>query len=171
MNAKWMALCAGGILALGLGIAVFANQQQQAPLRASELPGAYELVDRVYEDGRVLRAPEISGLFVLIKGRGSLNLFLRNPDGTIGSASTLFRYTINDEQYCAWIEYTIYNNLSTPGVTNAIPRVSSQCTPIKKDGGRITFPAPGEKVVRTFDRNGFTSVSEGGFIDHWRKIN
>lgn len=171
MKTKRMALCAGGILTLGLGLAVFADQRQQAPLRAADLPGTYELVERVYEDGKVLRQPEIAGLFIFIKGRGSLNLFLRHPDGTVGSASSLFRYTINDEQYCAWIEYTIHNNLSTPGVTNAIPPVSSHCAPITKDGDKIAFPAPGERLVRTFERKAFVSVSKGRFTDHWRKIN
>jgi hypothetical protein len=74
-----------------------ADQRQEAPLRAADLPGAYELVERVYEDGKVLRQPEIAGLFKFMKGRGSLTLFLRNPDSTIGSASLLFHYTLNDE--------------------------------------------------------------------------
>jgi hypothetical protein len=171
MNAKRTALCAGWMLTLGLGLAVFADQRQEAPLRAVDLPGTYELVERVYEDGKVLRQPEIAGLFIFIKGRGSLTLFLRNPDSTIGSASLLFRYTLNDEQYCAWIEYTTYNNLGAPGVTNANPPVSSHCSPITKDGDKITFPAPGERVVRTFERNSFVSLYKGQFTDHWRKIN
>ena len=171
MKAKRTALYAGGILTLGLGLAVFADQREQAPLRAADLPGTYELVERDLDNGEVLRAPKIAGLFIFIKGRGSLNLFLRHPDGTVGSASSLFRYTINDEQYCAWIEYTIHNNLSAPGLSNAIAPVSSHCTPITKDGDKITFPAPGEPVVRTFERNSFVSVFKDHFTDHWNKIN
>lgn len=39
MKTKRMTLCAGGILTLGLGLAVFADQREQAPLRAADLPG------------------------------------------------------------------------------------------------------------------------------------
>jgi hypothetical protein len=149
---------------------VFADQRQSAPLRAADLPGTYELVERVLANGEVLRAPTIAGLFIFVKGRGSLNLFLHNADGTIGSASALFRNTINDGQYCAWIDYSFHSNFTTPGVSNDIPPVSSHCTPIAKDGDKITFPAPGEPVVRTFERNSFVSVCNG-ITDHWRKIN
>jgi hypothetical protein len=160
----------GGILTLWLGSAVFADQRQQAPLRTADLPGTYELVERVLANGEVLHAPTIAGLFIFVEGRGSLNLFLHNPDGTIGSASELFRYTINDGQYCAWIEYSIRNNWNTPGVTNDIPPVSSHCAPVTRDGDTIRFPAPGEPVVRTFERDSFVSVCNG-IIDHWRKVN
>jgi hypothetical protein len=42
-----------------------ADQREHAPLRAAELPGTYELVERVMDDGTVLRRPEIAGLLYL----------------------------------------------------------------------------------------------------------
>jgi hypothetical protein len=97
-------------------------------------------------------------------------LFIRNADGTLGSESSIIRYTLNEDQYCEWIEYTIRNNLDAPGVTNEAPPVSSHCTPIKKAGEKLIFAPPGESVTTTYDRNGFTAVIKGQFTDRWRKI-
>ena len=59
---------------------------------------------------------------------------------------------------------------SPPGITNEAPGVSSHCTPIEVAGDRVVFAPPGESVVTTYDRNGFTAVIEGQFTDHWRRI-
>lgn len=147
-----------------------ANQRQSAPLRAFELPGTYELVDRVLISGRVLRRPDIAALYTFGKERANFNLFVRNADGTLASESSIIRYTLDEKQYCEWVEYTTRNNLDAPGVTNQAPPVSSHCTAIKKGGGKLVFAPPGESVITTYDRNGFTAVIKGQFTDHWRKI-
>lgn len=172
MKAVRVALWAGAALAFGAGgIAVWANQREPAPLRVVELPGTYELVDRVLVNGKVLRRPNIAALYTFGNGRANFNLFVRNADGTLASESSIIRYTLSEEQYCEWIEYTTRNNLDAPGVTNEAPPVSSHCTPIKKAGDRLIFAPPGESVVTTYDRNGFAAVIKGQFTDHWRKIN
>jgi hypothetical protein len=172
MKAVRVALCAGAALTFGAGgIAVCSDQREPAPLRAAELPGTYELVDRVLVNGKVLRRPDIAALYTFGNGRANFNLFVRNADGTLASESSIIRYTLSEEQYCEWIEYTTRNNLDAPGVTNEAPPVSSHCTPIKKAGARIVFAPPGESVTTTYDRNGFTAVIKGQFTDHWRKIN
>ena len=166
------ALCAGAALAFGAGgYAVFADQRQAASLRVSELPGTYELVDRVLVGGTVLRRPDIAALYTFGNGRANFNLFVRNSDGTLASESSIIRYTLSEEEYCEWVEYTTRNNLDAPGVTNEAPPVSSHCTPIKRAGAKIVFAPPGESVTTTYDRNGFTAVIKGQFTDHWRKIN
>jgi hypothetical protein len=58
-----------GVNVWGGGFAVFADQRQPAPLRASELPGTYELVDRVLVGGKVLRRPDIAALYTFGNGR------------------------------------------------------------------------------------------------------
>ena len=172
MKAVRVALFAGAALAFGAGgLAVFADQRQSVPLRASELPGTYELVDRVLAGGKVLRRPDIAALYTFGNGRANFNLFVRNADGTLASESSIIRYTLREEQYCEWIEYTTRNNLDAPGVTNRAPPVSSHCTPIKKAGDKLVIAPPGESVTTTYDRNGFTAVIEGQFTDRWRKIN
>jgi hypothetical protein len=171
MRAVRVALCAGAASAFGAGgYAVFADQRQPAPLRVSELPGTYELVDRVLVGGKVLRRPDIAALYTFGKGRANFNLFVRNADGTLASESSIIRYTMSEEEYCEWVEYTTRNNLDAPGVTNKAPPVSSHCTPIKKAADRILFAPPGESVTTTYDRNGFTAVIKDQFTDHWRKI-
>jgi hypothetical protein len=106
-----VALCAGAVFTFGAGaFAVFADQRQPAPLRASELPGTYELVDRLLNSGKVLRRPDIAALYTFGNGRANFNLFVRNADGTLGSESSIIRYTLSEKQYCEWIEYTIRNN-------------------------------------------------------------
>jgi hypothetical protein len=84
---------------------------------------------------------------------------------------SIIRYTLTEQQYCEWIEYTTRNNLDAPGVTNQAPPVSSHCTPIRKAGDSLIFAPPGESVITTYDRNGFTAVIKGQFTDHWRKVN
>jgi hypothetical protein len=171
MKAVREALCAAAVLTFGAAAyAAFADQRQPAPLRASELPGTYELVDRVVDNGKVLRRPDIAALYSFGHGRANLNLFVRNADGTLASESSIIRYMLSEEQYCEWIEYTTRNNLDAPGVTNDVPPVSSHCTPIKKAGDKLIFAPPGESVITTYDRNGFTAIIKGQFTDHWRKI-
>jgi hypothetical protein len=171
MKAIRVAVCAGAAFTAVAGsFAVFADQRQPAALRVSELPGTYELVDRVLASGKVLRRPDIAALYTFGNGRANLNLFVRDPEWTLASESSIIRYTLSEQQYCEWIEYTTRNNLDAPGVTNEAPPVASHCTPIKKAGGKLIFAPPGESVITTYDRNGFTAVIEGQFTDHWRKV-
>ena len=171
MKSIRVAICAAAASTLlAAGVAAPADQRQPASLRASELPGTYELVDRVFDGGKVLRRPDIAALYTFGNGHANFNLFVRNADGTLASESSIIRYTLSDEQYCEWIEFTIRNNLDGPGVTNEAPPVSSHCTPIKKAGEKLIFAPPGESVTTTYDRNGFTAVIKGQFTDHWRKI-
>jgi len=80
MKAVPAALCARAAFALGaVGLAVSADPRDPAPLRASELPGTYELVDRVLVSGKVLRRPDIAALYTFGNGRANLNLFVRMP--------------------------------------------------------------------------------------------
>ena len=171
MNSVRVSLCAGLVVTLGGGgFAVFAGQRDSVPLRVFELPGTYELVDRVLDDGKVLRRPDIAALYTFANGRANFNLFVRNSDGKLASESSIIRYTLSEQKYCEWVEYTTRNNLDAPGVTNVAPPVSSHCTPIKKAGGNLIFAPPGESVITTYGRNGFTAVIKGQFTDHWRKI-
>src|SRR5579871_3047419 len=156
MRVVGAALCAGAALAFGAGgYAVFADQRQPAPLRVSELPGTYELVDRVLVGGKVLRRPDIAALYTFGNGRANFNLFVRNADGTLASESSIIRYSVSEKQYCEWVEYTTRNNLDAPGVTNKVPAVPSHCTPIKAENTKVTFSPPGESVETIYDRNGF----------------
>lgn len=171
MRAIRVVLCAGAVLTSAAGgLAASAAQRQPAPLRAADLPGTYEWVDRVLVSGKVLRRPDIAGLYTFGHGRANLNLFIRNGDGTLASESSIIRYTLSERQYCEWIEYTTRNNLDAPGITNEAPPVTSHCTPIKATGDKVIFAPPGESVITTYDRNGFAAVIKGQFIDHWRKI-
>ena len=171
MKSIRLAICSAVVLTLTVGgFAALAEQRQSAPLRVSDLPGTYELVDRVLESGKVLRRPDIAGLYTFGHERGNFNLFIRGADGTLASESSIIRYTLSEKQYCHWIEYTTRNNLDAPGVTNEAPPVSSHCTPIEVTGDQVIFSPPGESVMTTYDRNGFTAVIKGQFTDHWRKI-
>jgi|SRR5665213_904835 len=166
-----VALCAGAVLTfVAGGFAALAEQGHAATLRASDLQGTYELVDRVLVSGKVLRRPDIAGLYTFGRGRANFNLFIRNADETLASESSIIRYTLSEKQYCEWIEYTTRNNLDAPGVTNEPPPVSSHCTPIKVADDKVIFAPPGESIVTTYDRNGFTAVIKDQCTDHWRKI-
>ncbi len=171
MPGKHVAIFAGVVLTFAAaGISAPAERRQSAQLRASDLPGTYQLVDRVLASGKILRRPEIAGLYSWGHERGNLNLFLRNADGTLASESSIIRYSLSEERYCEWIEYTTRNNLDAPGVTNEAPAVTSHCTPIKAEDNKVIFSPPGESVTTIYDRNGFTAVIKGQFTDHWRKI-
>src|SRR5205807_1362354 len=80
------------------------------PLSPPSIDGTYELTERVMANGTVLRPPSIVALYTMAGGRFSLNLFVKNADGTIASESSVGRYTFSANKYCEWIVYTIRNN-------------------------------------------------------------
>jgi hypothetical protein len=171
MNRIRLRLCAGAILSFAAAsIAVSAAPRKPVPLQASDLPGTYELIERVLDTGKILRRPDIAALCTFGNGRANFNLFVRNADGSLASESSIIRYTLSEKQYCEWIECTTRNNLDSPGFTNEAAAVSSHCTPIKQAGDRLIFAPPGESVVTTYYKTGFTAVIKGQFTDHWRKI-
>ena len=137
---------------------------------ARSIDGTYELTKRVLADGTILRAPAVAALYTMTRGRFNLNLFVRNPDGTIGSESTIGRYTFNKNKYCEWIDYTTRNDLDKPGVTNEAPKVADHCTTVTTKNGRFNFAPPGEGVTVSFGSDGFTAQIGNEFVDHWRKI-
>jgi hypothetical protein len=138
--------------------------------KTPSIDGTYELTERVMADGTVRRHPAIAALYTLADGRFSLNLFVKNPDGTIASESSLGRYTFSADKYCEWIEYTTRKDLDKPGVTNEAPTVTDHCAPVTVKDGRFNFSPPGEGVKVSFGAEGFTAKIGGEFVDHWRKI-
>jgi hypothetical protein len=139
-------------------------------VHVGSVDGTYELTERVMADGTVLKFPSVSGLYTLRHGRFHLNLFFKNPDGTVASESTNGRYSFNSVKYCEWIDYTIRNNLDKPGVVTEAPIVEDHCTRVTSKNGRYNFSPPGEGVATSFGRDGFTATLGTEFIDHWRKI-
>ena len=98
--------------------------------KTPSIDGTYELTERVMADGTVRRPPEITAQYTMADGRFSLNLFVKNGDGTVASESTVGRYTFSADKYCEWIVYTTRNNLDKPGVTNEPPAVADHCTSV-----------------------------------------
>ena len=121
-------------------------------------------------NGTVLRPPSIAALYTLIKGRLSLNLFIRNADGSTSSESSIGRYTLAADKYCEWIEYTTRKDLDKPGITNEAPAVTDHCARVTVKDGRFNFAPPGEGVEVSFGSEGFTAKIGGEFVDYWKKI-
>ena len=140
------------------------------PSIVPSIDGTYELTKRVMADGTVLKPPSVSALYTLRRGRFHLNLFFKNLDGTIASESTNGHYIFSPTKYCEWIDYTIRNNLDSPGVTTEAPAVEDHCTRVISKNGRFNFSPPGEGVATSFGREGFTAKLGSEFVDHWRKI-
>ena len=134
------------------------------------IDGTYELAERVMANGTIIRPPSIAALYTLAGGRFSLNLFVKNADGTVASESSVGRYTLSADKYCEWIEYTIRKDLDKPGVTNKAPMVTDHCAPVTMTDGRRNFSPPGEGVEVSFGAEGFTAKVGGEFVDHWKKI-
>jgi len=150
--------------------AVHSEAATPVPLSPPSIDGTYELMERVMANGTVLRPPSIVALYTMADGRFSLNLFVKNADGTIASESSVGRYTFSADKYCEWIVYTIRNNLDKPGATNEAPAVTDHCAPVSLKDGRFSFSPPGEGVEVSFGAEGFTAKIGGEFVDHWRKI-
>jgi hypothetical protein len=138
--------------------------------KTPSIDGSYELTERVMADGTVRRPPEIVGHYTMTDGRFSLNLFVKNADGTIASESSVGRYTFSADKYCEWIEYTIRKDLDKPGVANEAPVVTDHCTSVTAKEGRFIFSPPGEGVEVSFGAEGFTAKIGGEFVDHWKKL-
>lgn len=158
------------VLACAASVWAISSRATAAPASVSDIAGTYELTRRVMSNGDELRPPAIVALYTLDHGRGNFNLFVKNSDGTLASESTISRYTLTAAQYCEWIVYTTRNNLDGPGLTNEAPPVTDHCTRVTSKDGRIVFAPPGEGVESSFDRDGFTAVIPGQFVDHWRKV-
>jgi hypothetical protein len=145
-----------------------------AAMPASSTPesidGTYELTERVFADGTVVRPPAIVALYTNARGRFNLNLFVNKGDGAIASESTVGRFSFGAGKYCEWITYTIRKDLDKPGVTNEAPAVTEHCTPVISKAGRLNFSPPGEGVEVSYGREGFTATIGDEFVDHWRKI-
>src|SRR5436190_16519511 len=110
--------------------AVHSEAATPAPFSPPSIDGTYELTERVMANGTVLRPPAIAALYTLADGRFSLNLFVKNADGTIASESSVGRYTFSADKYCEWIEYTLRKDLDKPGVTNDAPAVTDHCAAV-----------------------------------------
>jgi hypothetical protein len=161
----------GLILLAALGkSAVHSEAATPVPASPPSIDGTYELTERVMANGTVLRPPSIVAQYTMAGGRFSLNLFVKNADGTIASESSVGRYTFSADKYCEWIVYTIRNNLDKPGVTNEAPAVTDHCAPVTSKDGRFSFSPHGEGVEVSFETAGFTAKIGGEFVDHWRKI-
>jgi hypothetical protein len=157
----------------GVAVLIFLTALAQSVAYCGTPPsidGTYELTERVMANGTVLRPPAIAALYTLADGRFSLNLFVKNADGTIASESSVGRYTFSAEKYCEWIEYTTRKDLDKPGVTNEAPAVTDHCAPVAVKDGRFNFSPPGEGVEVSFGAEGFTAKIGGEFVDHWKKI-
>jgi len=150
--------------------AVHSEAATPTPPAIASIDGTYELTKRVITNGTVLRPPSIAALYTLADGRFSLNLFVKNADGTIASESSVGRYTFSADKYCEWIEYTTRKDLDKPGVTNEAPAVTDHCAPVTVKDGRFNFSPPGEGVEVSFGSDGFTAKIGGEFADHWKKI-
>src|ERR1700746_1120376 len=141
--------------------AVHSQAATPAPFSPPSIDGTYELTERVMANGTVLRPPAIVALYTMADGRFSLNLFVKNVDGTVASESTVGRYTFSADKYCEWIVYTKKKNLEKPGVTNEPPAVADHCTSVTSKDGRFIFSPPGEGVEVSFGADGFTAKIRG----------
>jgi hypothetical protein len=82
----------GLILLTALALsAVHSEAATPVPLSPPSIDGTYELTERVMANGTVLRPPSIVALYTMADGRFSLNLFVKNADGTIASESSVGR--------------------------------------------------------------------------------
>jgi hypothetical protein len=158
------------LIALAQSAALHSEAATPAPFSPPSIDRTYELTERVMANGTVLRPPSIVALYTMADGRFSLNLFVKNADGTIASESSVGRYTFSANNYCEWIVYTIRNNLDKPGVTNEAPAVTDHCAPVTSKNDRFNFSPAGEGVEVSFGAEGFTAKIGGEFVDHWRKI-
>jgi len=173
MQTTLIASRAASVLILLTGLAQSITHSEASALAPSSPPsidGTYELTERVMANGTILRPPAIVALYTMVDGRFSLNLFVKNADGTIASESSVGRYTFSADKYCEWIEYTTRKDLDKPGVTNEVPALTDHCAPVTSKDGRFNFLPPGEGVEVSFGAEGFTAKIGGEFVDHWKKI-
>jgi hypothetical protein len=163
--------CRTGAALLGFAGAAWADAPAaRAQFATADIPATYELVKRVMADGTEILPPAIGALYSMNHGSGNFNLFLKEKDGKLASESTISRYTLTAGEYCEWIVFTLRNNLDQPGVSNEAPAVTKHCSPVTLTEGRIVFEPPGEGVVESFDKDGFTATAIGQFVDHWKKL-
>src|SRR5438132_12162128 len=103
---------AGGLILLtALAQSAVHSKPISAPLTPLFIDGTYEITERVMANGTVLRPPSIVALYTMADGRFNLILLVKNGDGTIGSESTVGRYTCSTDKYGTPADDTISNKL------------------------------------------------------------
>jgi hypothetical protein len=162
---RWAALAVLAVFAI-----IWTQGATGSPAPGASIDGTYALVRRVLPNGTEVRPPDATALYTLSHGQFSLNLFFKNPDGTLASESTIGRYTFSRRKYCEWIAYTTRNNLGQPGVTNAAPPLAEHCTVVTFKKGRYEFAPPGEGVTMSVGAEGFEAKIDGGGTDYWTKV-
>lgn len=172
MKKKLIAAIAAVAIAVGaLAISVTAGEGSGKAHGQQSLDGTYELVQRVMQDGTILKPPAITGLLMYANGYRNFNLMWTGPDGQEYSISKVAKFTFDGHNYTEK-NVAYFQNLpeEAGGMMYDLSATSGKAVVKHIDTGFvIQFPLHDEPLV-TFSRFGIDAEREGDFHDFWQKL-
>jgi hypothetical protein len=158
-------------MALGLAVAVVAGMAVHALASdAGGIEGSYRLVSRNLPNGTVVRPPDVVGFDTYTKTYRNFNVMWKDEKGNPVSLSYVASYELSKDKYCEKPIFWLQNNLGAPGLKYTWPAEKSECSPVTRTAGKISFSIKGEPPVVVFDSKTMTATAKGAFVDHWEKV-
>ena len=139
------------------------------PAASPAIKGTYKLVSRQLPDGKVLKPPQIMGLFTYTDTYGNFNLVGEDAMGKF-YGSIAATYTLTPTEYSQTQLFNVGNDTSdrTKVVYDVAEKTAN--APVKMDGGRIEFKLPGDEPTLVFEGAKLTATATGEFVDVWERV-
>jgi hypothetical protein len=165
---RWM-LAAGCVVGLA-GIGQTQDSEMSAKSSAISIDGTYVLKERVMADSTVLTGPDVGGMMTFNNGHRSLNVFWKNPDGSISSRSLVTEYTLSSDGYTEKSLFLVDQNLMGEKLKTLMSEESGTgAVTVNGTEIMITMPLFGEPLM-TVAPDGLTANMAGQWIDYWEKV-
>ena len=165
----------GSILVAGLacgltGIGLTQGADKADKGSAMSIEGTYVLKERVMSDGSVRTGPDVGGMMTYTKSQRQLNVFWKNPDGSISSRSLVTEYKLTGNEYVETSHFLVDQNLMGEDLkTTMAQETGTGNVTVKGKQVQIDMPLFGEPVL-TVTPDGLTANMEGQWVDHWDKV-
>jgi len=159
------------VIAIGLaGIGLGQGSDKSAKGSAMSIEGTYVLKQRVMADSSVLTGPDVGGMMTYTKDLRQLNVFWKNPDGSIASRSMVTEYKLTGNGYDETSLFLLDQNIMGEGLKTSMTQESGSGE-VTVNGKEVSVKMPlfGEPTI-TFTPDGLTADMHGQWVDHWEKV-
>jgi len=159
------------VFAIGLaGIGLTQGSDKSAKGSAMSIEGTYVLQKRVMADSTVITGADVGGMMTFTKSHRHLNVFWKNPDGSISSRSLVSEYKLTGNGYDETSLFLVDQNLMGEKLKTSMTKESGTGeVTVKGKEIRINMPLFGEPII-TVTPDGLTANMVGQWIDYWEKV-
>ena len=171
MRSKLFGLALVAVLVIGLaGAGLAQGSDKAAKGSAMSIEGTYVLNKRVMADSSVITGPDVGGMMTYTKDLRQLNVFWKNPDGSISSRSLVTKYKLTGNGYDETSLFLLDQNLMGEELKTLMTSESGTGeVTVKGKETEVKMPLFGEPTL-TFTPDGLTANMAGQWIDYWEKV-